>query len=166
MPEDWYLAHNIDKSWKQESSLTKWFWLATRLLHLRCFLDFLIWHLKWFTKGYVENHDTTTACPKGKFEQVYIKSKCEPKIYWIPQLCWTQKNAVHSEQWKKKKLSGRKWNEHSYKVWFQFIKWFQRRLKCKSLQMVIPHMTESGELKIGPSVFWSTILFRTFLQVN
>ena len=24
MPEDWYLAHNIDKSWKQESSLTKW----------------------------------------------------------------------------------------------------------------------------------------------
>jgi hypothetical protein len=21
MPEDWYLAHNIDKSWKQESSL-------------------------------------------------------------------------------------------------------------------------------------------------
>jgi hypothetical protein len=34
MPEDWYLAHNIDKSWKQESSLTKWIWLATRLLHL------------------------------------------------------------------------------------------------------------------------------------
>jgi hypothetical protein len=32
--------------------------------------------------------------------------------------------------------------------------------------MVIPHMTESGELKIGPSVFWSTILLRTFLQVN
>ena len=41
MPEDWYLAHNIDKSWKQESSLTKWIWLATRLLHLWCFLDFL-----------------------------------------------------------------------------------------------------------------------------
>ena len=40
MPEDWCLAHNIDKSWKQESSLTKWFWLATRLLHLWCFLDF------------------------------------------------------------------------------------------------------------------------------
>jgi hypothetical protein len=40
MPEDWYLAHNIDKSWKKESSLTKWFWLATRLLHLWCFLYF------------------------------------------------------------------------------------------------------------------------------
>jgi hypothetical protein len=25
----------------QESSLTKWIWLATRLLHLWCFLDFL-----------------------------------------------------------------------------------------------------------------------------
>ena len=49
MPEDWYLAHNIDKSWKKESSLTKWFWLAPRLLHLRCFLDlyFLFWHLKF-----------------------------------------------------------------------------------------------------------------------
>ena len=76
-------------------------------------------------------HVSESDCLKEWIKQILIKNNWTP--FWhLWASCFLLCN---STQQKNHKLCRDPSNEHSYQVWFQLAKWFQRRrLKCKSLR--------------------------------